>query len=192
MGRSTTQASSNPKGEASGGLIIKAVDNSRIVYLHGNVDEESICEVQKEIITFASKATSPVTLVISTYGGAIDEMFSLYDVMNFVPCAIRTVGLGKIMSAGVLLLAAGEKGSRTIGPNARVMLHSLTSGFYGNVFEFANETDELQRVQSKWVDLIVKHTKMTRDDVIAKMDKKVDQFITAEEAVSLGIADKIL
>jgi len=192
MGRSVTKGAAAPKAEASGGLIIKAVDNSRIVYLHGTVDEESICEVQKELITFASKGTSPVTLVISTYGGAIDEMFSLYDVINFVPCPVRTVGLGKIMSAGVLLLAAGEKGTRAIGPNARVMIHSLSSGFYGNVFEFANETDELQRVQKEWVELIVKHTKMTRDDVLAKMDKKVDQFIAAKEAVELGIADKIL
>ena len=73
-------------------------------------------------------------------------MFSLYDTMRFVKetCDIETLGVGKVMSAGVLIFAAGTKGKRKIGANCRVMIHSVMGGFGGNIHSMENEIAEVR------------------------------------------------
>ena len=79
----------------------------RYVYIASDVNEQSISVAIAQILGYASMSNDPIILILSTYGGAIDGMFGLYDVMKYVKCPIITVGIGKVMSAGVLLLAAG-------------------------------------------------------------------------------------
>jgi ATP-dependent Clp endopeptidase proteolytic subunit ClpP len=136
MGRSTFEASGvtgRPKAE-DGGSIIEGLsqllsgggnDSSRIIFLHGEVTEGMIANVIAQMLHLATVNTKPIYLVVSTYGGAMHEMFSLYDCINFLPCPVHTVGLGKVMSAGVLLLAAGAKGKRLIGATASIMMHPM-------------------------------------------------------------------
>jgi len=166
--------------------------SSRIVHLTGNVDEETIAHVQAQIFELATSSKDPIHLVVSTYGGSVDEMFSLYDVMKFVPAPIYTVGLGKVMSAGSLILASGEKGHRLIGATTRVMIHSLSAGAFGNLFEMMNEVSELKRLQSLYVEKMAQETKMSKSQVEKMLSSKLDVIISAEEAISLGIVDKIL
>ena len=124
-----------------------AAESERIVYLSGDVNEHSISSVITTLLSLANQdSKTPINLIVSTYGGSVDEMFSLYDVMKFLPCPVHTVGLGKIMSAGVLLMSAGKKGKRSIGKNTRVMIHPISSGNFGSVIEMINEVDELKRM----------------------------------------------
>jgi len=165
----------------------------RMVYLSGEMNEVSITQVIGGILTLANDNDKlPITLIVSTYGGSVDEMFSLYDVMKYVPCPIHTVGLGKIMSAGVLLLAAGEKGHRLIGANARVMIHSMSGGMHGNVFEVKNKSDEMQQLQESIVNSLAVETKMSKQSLTKIMSTKLDTFYNARECVKFGIVDKIV
>jgi ATP-dependent Clp protease protease subunit len=166
--------------------------NNRVVYLHGDVDESNIGEVQRQLFDLSIKSRQPITIVISTYGGSMDEMFSLYDVINMLKCPVRTVGLGKIMSAGVLLLASGEKGTRLLGKNSRIMIHPIWSSASGNVFEMMNESLELERCHEQYLDVMVSNTKMDRIIIESMMKEKIDQYITPEQAIKLGIVDKIV
>jgi len=167
-------------------------NDSRLVYLSGDVTEDSISEIQEQLLDLASASRDPIHLVVSTYGGAVHEMFSLYDVMKFIPAPVYTVGLGKVMSAGSLILAAGEKGHRMIGASTRVMIHSLSAGFFGNLFELVNEIDEIKRLQDMYVSKMVAETKMCKNDVNAMLKTKVDSVFSAQQAVELGIVDKII
>ena len=115
--------------------LASQVDNTRIVYLHGEVSEHSIAIVIAQLLHLANLNRNPIYLVVSTYGGSVDEMFSLYDILKFLPCPVHTVALGKVMSAGVLLLASGVKGKRLIGGSSRIMVHPISGGVMGNVFE---------------------------------------------------------
>lgn len=170
----------------------QAEQNDRIVYLSGIIDEQTIAQISSQLFLLAGNDPSrPIQMVISTYGGYIDEMFSLYDTIQLLPCPVHTIGLGKIMSAGVLLLACGQKGERQIGANARVMIHAIRGGIEGNVFEIVNSTDEMKRHQELLVRLIVEHTKMSKEQVDTYMKTGHDCYITASEAVTLGIVDKI-
>ena len=139
-------------------------------------------------------AKIPVEFYLSTYGGSADDMFALYDVMRLVreDVAIRTVGVGKVMSAGVLLLAAGTKGQRSVAKNCRIMIHSVMGGNQGDLHNMLNEMEAIEQIQQMFVDCLVAETKMTRTRLKKMLDRKVNVYLTAEEAVELGIADIII
>lgn len=172
--------------------VIQQGDNTRIVVLHGEVNEHSISSVIVQLLQLANQNNKPIHLVISTYGGSVDEMFSLYDTIKFLPCPVHTIALGKVMSAGVLLLASGVKGKRMIGKSARIMIHPISGGLFGNVFEALNEVKEHQRLQELMVSALLKETKMTKKQIEKIMRAGHDYFLTPEEALKMGIVDKVV
>jgi ATP-dependent Clp protease protease subunit len=199
MGRSTSECASkeqraeNMSDGSEQYVISQQSDNGRIVMLYGEVNELSIASTIAQLLSLANQsATKPVHLVISTYGGSLDDMFCLYDTVKFLPCPVHTVALGKVMSAGILLLASGHKGNRLIGNSARLMMHSLSGGVAGNVFEVLNETEEMKRLQNLMVSALEHETKMSQKQIENIMGNKLDRYILPEEAVKLGIVDKII
>lgn len=198
MGRPTFEASARPpQANAMDGLeqmLVQASqpDNSRIVVLHGDVNEHTISAVIAQLLHLANLSRKPIHMVVSTYGGSVDEMFSLYDTIKVLPCPVHTIALGKVMSAGVLLLAAGEKGKRLIGRSARIMMHPVSGGVYGNVFEVLHETKEHRRLHDLMVSALEDETKMKRADIQQIMKAGHDFYITAEDAIKLGIVDRVI
>lgn len=172
---------------------INEFKHQRIVYLSGDVNEHSISHVVTQLVSLANfDSVSPIQLIVSTYGGSVDEMFSLYDTLKFLPCPVNTIGLGKIMSAGVLLLASGTKGKRAIGANARVMIHPVSSGAGGTIFDMINDVAEVKRQQEHMCEKLVAETGMTKDKLESIMRRGHDVYLTPKEAVELGIVDKII
>ena len=143
----------------------------------------------KEITTY-----EPIELIISSYGGSAADMFSVYDVMRDVRerCEIHTQGLGKVMSAAVLLLAAGTKGQRKIGRHCRIMIHGVISGQHGHISDLENEMEEARWTQQQYVRALAKETSMSQKYIKTLIDKKMNVYLTAQEAVDLGIADIIV
>jgi len=164
----------------------------RIVMLHGNVTEETIANATAQLLYFASIGSEPISLVLSTYGGSVHEMFVLYDTIKFLPCPVYTIALGKLMSAGVLILASGEKGKRLIGQSTRIMMHSISAGAFGNIFEITNLTDEYQLLQKQMTKALIAETGMTKKLIHDLMSTKLDRYMGPDEAIKLGIVDKIM
>ena len=175
--------------------------DSHLIGLFAEVAEEKIAEIIHAFLIIAEdtrkkeeEEKKPIDFYLSTYGGSADDMFALYDVMRIVQedVVIRTVGLGKVMSAGVLLLAAGTKGERRIAKNCRVMIHSVVGGNQGDLHNMLNEMEAIEQLQQMFVDCLVSETKMTKTRLKKMLDRKVNVYLTAEEAVELGIADIII
>lgn len=194
MGRSSTPINSSKRNSEEGPSVaaVQPGDASRLVVLHGDVNESSISLVVAQLLHLASLNHNPISLVISTYGGSVDEMFTLYDTIKFLPCPVHTIALGKVMSAGVLLLASGAKGKRTIGRNARIMIHPVSGGVMGNVFEVINDTKEHKRLQDQMVEAIVHETKTTKQEIERIMKSGHDFYLLPDQAVKMGIVDKII
>lgn len=195
MGRATHKASArnHDDSEEVQRIMVPQQDNTRIVFLHGDVTEQVIASVIAQLLQLASINTKPIHLVLSTYGGSVDEMFSLYDTIKFLPAPVHTVAMGKVMSAGVLLLASGVKGKRLIGASSRVMIHPLSGGAMGNVFEVENQTKEMRAMHDRMVTMLARETKM-KLSYIEKlvMARMLDHYLTPDEAIKLGIADKVI
>lgn len=152
-----------------------------------NKDKEEE-DVNVEIIS------QPIEMLICTNGGDANEMFAMYDVMRMVmvDCDISTFGVGKVMSAGVLLLAAGTKGKRKIGKNCRVMIHQVQAGAVGSGDEMKNEVDEILKTQDRYVEALSAETAMSKKEIKKFLGKKVNVYLSAEEAVQFGIADIVV
>lgn len=173
--------------------LASQVDNTRIVYLHSEVSEHAVAMVIAQLLHLANLNRNPIYLVVSTYGGSVDEMFSLYDIIKFLPCPVHTIALGKVMSAGVLLLSSGVKGKRLIGGSARIMIHPVSGGVMGNIFELEHASQEAKRLQGLMVERLVKETKMTKEHIEDRfMKPMLDYYLTPPEAIKLGIVDKII
>jgi ATP-dependent Clp protease protease subunit len=96
------------------------------------------------------------------------------------------------MSAGVLLLAAGTKGKRKIGKNCRVMIHSVIGGNVGPLHNLENEMNEIRYIQNAYLKALADETNMTYQQLRRMINRKVNVYLSAEEAVKLGIADIIV
>ena len=175
--------------------------SAHLLGLFSAVEEEKIAELAHAFLVLQeytrnkkSADQKPIDFYISTYGGSADDMFALYDVMRIVKkdLTIRTVGLGKVMSAGVLLLAAGTNGERKIAKNCRVMIHSVIGGNQGAIHNMLNEMEAIEQLQQMFIDCLVEETKMTKKQLREMLDRKVNVYLSAEEAVELGIADIII
>ena len=136
----------------------------------------------------------PIDFIVSSHGGLAADMFSVYDIMRELRdrTPIHTKGIGKVMSAGVLLLAAGTKGERRIGKYCRVMIHGVMAGQHGYLADVENEFKETRAIQRMYVKALAEETNMSEAYVRKLMNKKTNVYLDAEEAVKLGIADIIL
>jgi ATP-dependent Clp protease protease subunit len=173
----------------------------RVVGLFADVNEEKIAEILHNMLFFNEvniqsneDDKKPITFYLSTYGGNADDMFAMYDMMRKIreTTEIHTVGLGKVMSAGVLMLAAGTKGKRTVGKNCRIMIHSVMGGNHGSLHNMMNEMEAIEQLQDMYCDALISETKLTRVKLKKMLERKVNVYLSAEEAVELGIADEII
>jgi ATP-dependent Clp protease protease subunit len=121
-------------------------------------------------------------------------MFGIYDVINFCKqyCDIQTIGLGKVMSAGTLLLAAGTEGKRFLGKHCRVMIHSVNGGNIGDLHNLQNELEQTVSLQDSYIQALSEETKMTKRQIQTLINRKVNVYLTAEEAIEKGLADEVL
>jgi ATP-dependent Clp protease protease subunit len=181
--------------------LVPQPTGSNLIGLFCEVVDEKVAELVHALLTLnemnmaaPDAKRKPIEFYISTYGGSADDMFSLYDVMREVreTTEIHTVGSGKVMSAGVLLLAAGTKGRRRIGKNCRVMIHSVIAGSHGSLHNLLNEMEAVEQLQQMYIDSLVAETKMTKKQLKNMLERKVNVYLSAEEAVELGIADIIV
>ena len=143
----------------------------------------------------ASIISRDINLYVSTHGGSASDMFSILDVMELIKkrtCDISTHGIGKVMSAGVPILAAGTPGKRFVGKNCRIMLHSVTAGSVGTIFNMENELEEIRWIQERYIECLSGYTKLTKSKIKKILKTQRDVYISSEEAIKLGIADEIL
>ena len=147
-------------------------------------------DINSEII----EKSLPIEMIVSTFGGSALDMFGICDMMRIIKedCPIITTGIGKVMSAGVLLLAAGTHGERRIGKNCRVMVHNVIAGNHGSLPNLTNELEAIQQLQDDYVDALVQNTKLSKKKLKKLLNEKVNVYLSAEEAVEYGIADIII
>jgi len=136
-----------------------------------------------------------IAMMVSTHGGTASDMFSILDIMDMVKertCDIETFGIGKVMSAGVPILAAGTKGKRKVGRNCRIMLHNVMAGTGGTIFSMENELEEIKWIQERYIETLANYTKLTPSKIKKILKSQKDVYISAEEAIKMGIADEII
>ncbi len=183
--------------------IFSRLLNERIVFLNGPVDDHSANLIVAQFLHLESQnADKDIHFYINSPGGLVTAGLSIYDTMQFIKPDVCTYVMGQAASMGSFLAQAGTAGKRFVLPESRTMIHRVSSGTPGTrgsvhvqelQFEDAKRTyEESQRINKRLTELYVRHNTAgkTYEDMFETM--KFDTFLSAEEAVKWGLADKVV
>lgn len=193
---------STSKGERAYDIYSRLL-RERIIMLNGPVEDHMANLVVAQLLFLESEnPDKDISLFINSPGGLVTAGLSIYDTMQFIKCDVATYVMGQAASMGSFLAQAGAKGKRFVLPESRTMIHRVSSGTPGTrgsvhvqelEFEDARRTfEESKRINRRLTELYVKHNTAGKsyDEMFEAM--KFDTFLSAEEAVQWGLADKVI
>ena len=178
------------KGERSYDIYSRLL-RDRVIMLDTEVTSHAASLVVAQMLFLESEnPDKPINFYINSPGGSVTAGMSIYDTMQFIKCPIHTIVLGQAASMGSLLATAGEKGHRYILPNARHMIHQPLGGASGQATDVEIQARELLRWKMVLTNIYVTHTGKSFSELERDMER--DNFMTAQEAVEYGLADKLI
>ena len=178
------------KGERSYDIYSRLLKD-RVIMLDTEVSSHSASLIVAQMLFLESEdPDKPINFYINSPGGSVTAGMSIYDTMQFIRCPIHTIVLGQAASMGSLLAMAGAHGHRFILPNARHMIHQPLGGASGQATDVEIQARELLRWKKVLTDIYATHT--SKDYSELEKDMERDNFMTAEDAVAYGLADKVI
>jgi ATP-dependent Clp protease protease subunit len=163
----------------------------RVVFLVGPVTEVTANLIVAQLLFLESdNPDKDISFYINSPGGSVSDGLAIYDTMQFVKPAVSTLCVGQAASMGALLLASGAKGKRFCLPNSRVMIHQPMGGFQGQASDVEIHAREILNRKAKLNEIFARHT--GQDLKAVERDTDRDNFLSAEQALSYGIVDKVL
>jgi ATP-dependent Clp protease protease subunit len=164
---------------------------NRRIFLYGEINEVNIGMLIKALyILESNNAEKPIEIIISSEGGDECEMLAAYDAIVNCKCHVVTIGIGKVMSAAPLILAAGDE--RMAFSNTSFMIHENSYGLEDKHTNIKATVKFYNDSEIKWCELMAKHTNLTAKQWKNKYDTKADQYFTAQQALKYGVIDKII
>ena len=190
------------RGERSYDIYSRLMKD-RIVILNGEVHDTSANLVLAQLLYLESQSSSEdIHLYINSPGGSVTAGLAIYDTMQFITSPVSTIVIGQAASMGSFLAQAGEPGKRYVLPESRTMIHRVSSGTPGTrgsvhvqelQFEDAiRSMEESKRLNERLTQLYVKHNSKGKSYEEMFDQMKFDTFLSAEEAVTNGLADKVI
>lgn len=161
--------------------------------LMDEVCDDSAKEIIQWIIeaNFSEENPDILNLIICSPGGTLSSAFAIIDVMQSSHIPIRTIGLGQIASAGLMIFMAGTKGMRVLTPNTSIMSHAWSGGSLGKSHELFAIGKEFGLTNQRMINHYIKHTGLKKADVLKHLLPPQDVYLSAEEAKKLGLCDII-
>ena len=96
------------------------------------------------------------------------------------------------MSAGTLMLAGGTAGKRKLGKHCQVMIHAVNGGTIGELHSLENEMEQMKNLQDTYIQCLSNETSMTKRQIRTLINRKVNVYLSADEAIEKGLADEVL
>ena len=190
------------RGERSYDIYSRLMKD-RIVMLNGPVEDSMANLIVAQLLFLESdNPGKTINLYINSPGGAVTAGLAIYDTMQYIKCDIRTIVMGQACSMGSFLAQAGTAGQRIVLPESRTMIHRVSSGTPGTsgsvhvqelqIEDINRHYAESQKINKRLTELYVKHNSVckTYEELFETM--KFDTFLTAQEAVENGLADKVV
>lgn len=180
------------KGERSFDIYSRLL-KERIVMLDTDVNEHSASLVVAQMLFLeAEDPDKDILFYINSPGGVVTAGMAIYDTMQFIKCDVSTVVMGQACSMGSLLAQAGTAGKRLILPSARHMIHQPSGGARGQATDMLIQVEEILKMKKYLTQVYVNHNSAGKTYDQLAMDMERDNFMSAEEAVAYGLADRII
>ncbi len=178
------------RGERSYDIYSRLL-KERIIFLGEEVNETTASLVVAQLLFLESEdSTKDISLYINSPGGSVTAGMAIYDTMNYIKCDVSTICIGMAASMGAFLLSGGAKGKRYALPNAEIMIHQPLGGAQGQATEIEIAAQHILKTKKKLNEIIAANCGKTVEEVEKATDR--DNWMTAEEALSYGLIDKIV
>jgi ATP-dependent Clp protease, protease subunit len=162
----------------------------RVVFLVGPVNDQTANLVVAQLLFLESEnPDKDIALYINSPGGAVYSGLAIFDTMQFIKPDVSTICVGMAASMGAFLLAAGAKGKRYALPNSRIMIHQPSGGSQGQASDIEIQAREILKLRERMNEIFSERTGQPIDRIARDTDR--DNFMSAEDAVSYGLIDKI-
>jgi len=163
----------------------------RIIFLGEDVNSHTANLIVAQLLFLQSEdPKKDIFLYINSPGGSVYDGMAIYDTMQHVKCDVQTVGIGLQASMGAFLLSSGTKGKRSVLPHSKIMIHQPSSGTRGKVTDMEIDLKESLAVRRLLNEILAENTGQKLSQIEKDVDR--DYWMTAEEAVKYGIADKVI
>lgn len=161
--------------------------------LFGQIDQHSAFETCEFVIkaNILQAQDNPITLIVNSEGGHVNDGFAIIDVMETSRIPIQTVGTGLIASMALLIVSAGHKGTRTLTKNTEIMAHQWAGGVEGKFHELMAVTNEHLRLKAMFVSHFKRHSTMSEKQIIDVLFSPSDRWLTPTECKKYGLVDKV-
>ena len=180
------------RGERSYDIYSRLLKD-RIVILNGEVHDGSANLVVAQLLFLESQnSTEEINFYINSPGGVITAGMAIYDTMQFINAPVSTIVIGQACSMGSFLAQAGEPGKRFVLPYSRTMIHQPSGGAGGKQSDIEIQYKEITKMKKMLTELYVKHNTAGKTYEQLEKDMDRDTFMSAQEALEYGLADKVV
>lgn len=163
----------------------------RIIFLGTAIDDAVANTVIAQLLFLENQdPEKDIKLYINSPGGSVTSGLAIYDTMQYIKPHVSTICVGLAASMGSVLLAAGEKGKRFCLPNSEVMIHQVLGGTQGQASDIKIHAERILKIKDRLNQILAKHTNQPMSTIEKDSDR--DNFMSAEEAVRYGLADKVI
>ena len=178
------------RGERSYDIFSRLL-NDRIVFLGEEVNATTASLVVAQLLYLeAQDPDKDIQFYINSPGGSVTDGMAIYDTMQYVKCDVSTICIGMAASMGAFLLSSGAKGKRFALPNAEIMIHQPSAGTQGQITDMAIHLKRLEIIKKRMNHILSENTGKPIEVVTADCER--DNFMSADEAVSYGLIDKVI
>ncbi|MCW8908377.1 MAG: ATP-dependent Clp endopeptidase proteolytic subunit ClpP [Sedimenticola sp.] len=178
------------RGERSYDIYSRLL-KERVIFMVGQVEDNMANLIVAQLLFLESEnPDKDIHIYINSPGGSVSAGLAVYDTMQFVKPDISTMCVGQAASMGALLLAGGAPGKRYCLPNSRMMIHQPLGGFQGQATDIEIHAKEILLLRDKLNHILSSHTGQSLETI--GKDTERDNFMSAEDAVSYGLIDKVL
>jgi ATP-dependent Clp protease protease subunit len=171
--------------------IFSRLLKERIIFITGPIEDGMASLVCAQLLFLeAENPRKEISLYINSPGGVVTSGLAMYDTMQFIKPPVATLCVGQAMSAGSLLLTAGEKGMRFCTPNSSIMVHQPSGGYQGQATDIMIHAQWTEALKRRLNEIYVKHTGQDYDTIHNAMER--DRFMSTEQALEFGLIDKVI
>ncbi len=163
----------------------------RIILMCDEVTDDMATVVSSEMLFLdAQNPNKEIYLYINSPGGSVTAGLAIYDTMQFVSAPVTTCCYGCAASMGAILLAAGAPGHRFALPHTQIMIHQPSVGIRGMTTDIQIHARQAQYVKNLLAEILAAHSQRSVDEIVLSTER--DTFLTAEEAVEMGLVDRVI
>lgn len=173
-------------------LFNKKYLEQRRVFLWGPVTDESAKHVVDRLLYLdAEDSKKEIQFYINSPGGYVTSGMVIYDTMQMIKAPVSTICMGLAASMGSILLSGGKKGTRSIFPHGRVMIHQPSlGGFQGTASDIEIQTNEIIKTKELSAQILADNCGQKFERVMADFNR--DYWMNADEAKEYGIIDEVV